>query len=86
MSCRTAPWDCFEEEFGPSFPRSLVICHLHIPHNATYLPPNIVPQNLHNLLLGPPGYYSLPREIENNANAKFWGANKVHYERRASGE
>ena len=44
------------------------------------------PQILHNLcfsfLLG---ITTVPREIENNANAKFWGANKVHYGRCASG-
>ena len=25
------------------------------------------------------GITAVPREIENNAYAKFWGANKVHY-------
>ena len=33
-----------------------------------------------------PGYFTaVPREIENNVYAKFWGANKVHYRRWASG-
>ena len=31
------------------------------------------------------GITAVPREIENNAYAKFWGANKVHYGRCASG-
>ena len=59
--------------------------HLHISPNAPYLPPKI----LHNLccsfLLG---ITAVPREIENNAYAKFGGggANKVRYGRCASGE
>ena len=28
------------------------------------------------------GIKALPREIENNAYVKFWGANKVHYGKR----
>ena len=31
------------------------------------------------------GITVVPREIENNAYAKFWGANKMHYGRCASG-
>ena len=58
------------------------IRHLHISHNAPHLPP----LNLHNLcfsfLLG---ITAVLREIENNAYAKFWGANRVHYEGYASG-
>ena len=30
-------------------------------------------------------FTAIPREIENNAYAKFWGANKVHWETCASG-
>ena len=56
---------------------------LHISTNAPYLPPKI----LHNLccsfLLG---ITAIPREIENNAYAKFGGANKVRSGRCASGE
>ena len=56
----------------------LLIGHFHISHNAPYLPPP--PQILQTLrfsfLLG---ITAVPREIENNAYAKFWGANKVHY-------
>ena len=48
----------------------LPICHIHNSHNAPYLPPKI----LHNLcfpfLLG---ITAVPREIENNAHAKFGG-------------
>ena len=32
------------------------------------------------------GIKAVPREIENTAYAKFWGANKVHYGRYAIGE
>ena len=59
------------------------IRHLHISHNAPYLPPKI----LHNLrvsfLLG---ITAVPREIENNAYVTFWGANEVHYGRCVNGE
>ena len=59
------------------------IHHLHISPNAPYLPPKV----LHNLccsfLLG---ITAIPREIENKAYAKFWGANKVRYGSCASGE
>ena len=56
--------------------------HSHISQNASpYLPPPPSPQKiLHNLcfsfLLG---ITAVPREIENNAYAKFWVANKVYY-------
>ena len=56
------------------------LSHLLISYNAP------APQILHNLcfsfLLG---NTSVPREIENNAYAKFWGANKVHHGRCARG-
>ena len=58
------------------------IRRLYISHNAPYLAPQI----LHNLCVSfLLGITTVPREIENNANAKFWGANKVHYGRCASG-
>ena len=52
------------------------IRRLHISHNTPCFPAKI----LHNLCF----YFFLgitavPREIEDNAYAKFWGANKVHY-------
>ena len=54
------------------------IRHLHISHKAPYLPTEI----LHNLCFPfLPGIKAVPREIENDAYAKFWGANKVHYGR-----
>ena len=47
-----------------------VLRHLHVSHNAPYLPP----KSWHNLcfsfLLN---ITAAPREIENNAYAKFWG-------------
>ena len=49
------------------------IHHLHISHNATYLPPRILHNLCFSFLLGST---AVPREIENNAYAKFWGANK----------
>ena len=51
--------------------------HLICPHPSPH-------QILHNLcfslLLD---ISAVPREVENNAYAKFWGANKVHYGRWA---
>ena len=47
----------------------------------------ICPPNLQDLCFSLPlGITAVPREIENNAYAKVWGANKVHYGRCASGE
>ena len=61
---------------------TLHIHHLHISHNASYLPPRILHNLCFSYLLG---ITAVPREIENNAYAKFWGANKMHYGRCASG-
>ena len=66
----------------------IMIRNFHISHNAFLAPPPppTPPQIFHNLcfsfLLG---IIVVPREIENNAYAKSWGANKVHYGRSASG-
>jgi len=49
------------------------IHHFHIPHNTPCLPP----KNVHNLCFPfPLGITVVPRETEDNAYAKFWGANK----------
>ena len=61
---------------------TLHIRHLHIAHNASYLPPKILHNLCFSFLLD---ITAVPTEIENNAYAKFWGANKVHYGRCASG-
>ena len=58
------------------------ISHLHISHSASYLPPKILHNFCFLFLLG---ITAVPREIKNNAYAKFWGADKVHYEKCASG-
>ena len=62
----------------------IMIRNFHIYHNAPFSPPP--PQSFYNLcfsfLLG---IIVVPREIENNAYAKSWGANKVHYGTSASG-
>ena len=50
--------------------------HFHISYNAPYLPPKILHNLCFSFLLG---ITAVPREIENNAYAKFWGAKKVHY-------
>ena len=46
------------------------IRHLHISHNAPYLPPKILHKHCFSFLLG---ITAVPREIENNAYARFWG-------------
>ena len=53
------------------------ICHLHIIHKALYLPPKILHNLCFSLLLG---ITATPREIENNACAKFegWGGQIRH--------
>ena len=55
--------------------RSLCIRNLHISHYAPYLPPKILHSLCFSFLLG---IKAVPRGIENNAHAKFWGANEVH--------
>ena len=56
--------------------------HFHISHNAPCLPSKILHNLCFSFLLG---ITAVPREIENNAYAKFWGANKVHYGNCGSG-
>ena len=53
-----------------------------IPHDAPYLPPKILYNLCFSFLLS---ITAVPREIENNAYAEFWGANKVHYGKHGSG-
>ena len=55
----------------------------HLPYYTLFAPPP--PQILHNLGFHFTGYNSRPREIENNGYAKFWGANKLHFGKCASG-
>ena len=43
---------------------------LHISHNAPYLPSKVLHNLCFSFLLG---ITAVPREIENNAYAKFWG-------------
>ena len=43
---------------------------LHISHNAPYLPSKVLHNLRFSFLLG---ITAVPREIENNAYAKFWG-------------
>ena len=71
--------------------RKPIIRQLQISHNAPYLPPPPPPPHkkicltvffCFSILLG---ITAVPREIENNAYAKFWRANKVHYGRCARG-
>ena len=62
-----------------------VIRHLHVSHNAPYLPPKSLHILCFSFLLN---ITAIPREIENNAYAKLrggGGANKVHYGTCATG-
>ena len=54
------------------FALSHIIRHLHISHNAPYLPPPPPPPKK-NVFLFLLVITAVPREIENNAYAKFWG-------------
>ena len=57
--------------------------HLHISHNAPcFPPPKFCMTFFFSFLLG---IAAVLREFENNTYANFWGANKVHYGRCASG-
>ena len=51
------------------------IHQFHIDHNAPCLPPPLPPHKFISFLLGIP---VVPREIQDNDYAKFWGVNKVH--------
>jgi len=55
--------------------------NLHIPLNAPYLSPKILHNLCFSFLLA---ITAVPREIENNTYAKFWGVNQVHFGRCAS--
>ena len=63
--------------------KTIFIRHLHISHNAHYLTPKISHSLCFSFLLD---ITAVPREIENNAYARFWGANKVYYGGCASGK
>ena len=56
--------------------KTIFIRHLHIPHNAHYLTPKISHSLCFSFLLD---ITAIPRETENNAYVRFWGANKVYY-------
>ena len=62
---------------------NMAIDHFHISHNTPWLPPKILHKYCFKFLLR---RQYVPREIENNAYAKCWGANKVYYGRCESGE
>ncbi len=51
-------------------PWFIFIDHCHISHNTHCLPPKILHKYCFKFLLG---QQHVPREIENNAYAKFWG-------------
>ena len=52
------------------------IRHLHISHNTRCLLAKILHNLCFSFLLG---IIAVQREIENNVDAKFYGANKVHF-------
>ena len=72
----------------PWYTKQSNICHLLISHNTPCLPPpppfkKKFRKRWFSFLLG---ITAVPREIENNAYAKFWGASKVHFGRCVSDE
>ena len=61
-----------EDESKLAFKKKCNIRPFQISHNSPYLPG----KNLHNLCFSfVLGITAVPRETENNAYAKFWGAN-----------
>ena len=62
--------------------RPILMRHFHISHHALYLLSKILHNLCFSFLLG---ITAVPREIENNTYAKFWGANEVHYGKCRSG-
>ena len=73
--------DTYFDHLVTSLCRLSRICHLHFSRNGPYLHPNILHYLCFSFLLG---ITAVPREIENNAYAKFCGANKVQYGSSAS--
>ena len=65
-----------------TIPSGIYAMHLHISHNAPYLPLKFCITLVFLFLLG---ITAVPREIENKAYAKFCWADKVNYGRFASG-
>ena len=59
------------------------IHHFHIDQNAPCLLPKILHIRCFQFLLG---ITVVPREIDDNSYAKFWGVNKMHYGLCANGE
>ena len=53
------------------------ICHFNIVHDALCLTPNI--DCINHSFKFPLGIIVIPREIQDNADTKFCGANKVYY-------
>ena len=54
----------------------MLIHYFHTDHNAPCLPPKILHNHCFRFLLG---ITVVPREIEENGYAHFWGVHKVHY-------
>ena len=73
---------------------SLTLLHLHISHNAPYLPPPPPPKFCITFVFHSPGYYRRPKRNWKQCLCHFFwggegwgvvGANKVHYGTCASG-
>ena len=71
--------------YGKTWSRpSIHLLYFHINNNVLCLPPKFCITIVSNYIS--PGYYSVPREIEDKGYAKFWGVNKVHYGLCENGE
>ena len=61
---------------GQGDPRITVnLCHFHLDQNVSYLPLKILHNHCFQFFLG---ITVVPREMEDNGYAKFWGVNKMH--------
>ena len=83
LTSPAAPWDfCTKINTLHLCSSQYVTFTFSILHHICPHPPQIFHNLCFSFLLG---ITVAPREIENNAYANFWGANKVHYEKCGSG-
>ena len=62
--------------FRPDWNIIVYIHHLYMDHNKSFSRPKILHNHCFQFL---PGITVVPKEIEDNGYAEFWGLRKVHY-------
>ena len=76
-------WALLAFYHNPSRFRAECIHYLHNPIIHLYYPPKLLHNHCLQFLLG---HENVPREVENNAYADFWGIKEMYYGIRASCE